>query len=235
MTDRADANDPKLTIDEHQHARYDGEPFTGVVTEFDDAGVIVAMRGYREGAPSGVWQGWYSGGALRFSGSYFDGRRVDEWEEWFPDGRPSLLEKYTVEGELLDRTRWDATGAVVERVNDRTAKDIDPDAPDLAELDFDERARKYLRDGVGFAGEAISRASDVDDESPIVRVVTYVDGHANGPTRTWYSDGVLRSSGTYANGHPVGTWPHWHPDGTKHYTVEYAADGTVLSKTVEER
>ncbi|MFD4354889.1 toxin-antitoxin system YwqK family antitoxin [Nocardia sp. NPDC058518] len=231
MLERVPSDDPQLVIDPQTgRATYQGLPLSGIVVERAADGDISAMHSYKDGDRSGTWQGWYPGGGERYSGAYFRNRHIGTWREWFPDGSPAVEDDYTFAGEQRSHKRWDETGMLVEHVNDRTAKGIDPDAIDLngPDVEVDQFTNAVVVEGVPYSGQAITRSVPDDDEAPIVRVNTYLDGRPEGHGRTWYTDGTPKSAGMFSAGHPVGTWQNWLPDGTPSEPLEYSDAGKLI-------
>ena len=90
-------------------------------------------------------------------------------------------------------------------------------------------------------GEAMEYGSAPPDGQELWCAITTPTGQVtrHGPARTWYRDGLRKSSGFYDNGRKTGHWWYWHDDGTMvregdyqdgvehgHWII-YRADGSI--------
>ncbi|MFD3705575.1 toxin-antitoxin system YwqK family antitoxin [Nocardia sp. NPDC058658] len=203
-------DDPGVVIDEATgRLSYRGEPFSGYV-EVGAEGEPREFWSYSDGDRDGYWGGWYSDGAKRYEGGFHHNRPVGVWQEWYPSGRLRRVDRYDLDEEKESSVVYDEQGRVIEIWDELTRKGIPRDAIDfhdpLLSIDW---AAVAEYEGAPFTGAVIER---IGTSGPIVSLETYVDGRRDGPTRTWYWDGSLRSTGQFSKGRAVGTWSDYDSD-----------------------
>lgn len=217
--DLIDRDDPGVLIDgETGRLSYRGVPFTGYV-EVGSAGGPCEFWSYVDGDRDGTWTGWYANGVERYDGMFTANRPHGVWEERYPSGRLRRVDRYDFDDGLESSVVYDEDGQIIEIWDELTRKGVPRDAVDVSDplLSIDSGCGRADYDGVPFSGSVIER---IGASGPIVGLETYVDGRRDGPIRSWYFTGGIRSSGAYSAGRAVGLW------------VEYAQDGKLVSESV---
>lgn len=112
---RIDIDGPDVDYDESQLLLYRGEPFTGEAVEFGADGKLWTLKTFAEGYAEGPFKQWFADGRLEMEGVNKRNHAVGEWREWLPDGRLKRTDSFDGEGNLLARTEWGESGAIVKR------------------------------------------------------------------------------------------------------------------------
>lgn len=89
---------------------YNGEPFTGELSETHPNGTLVSLIPVRDGRVSGVERLWYPDGTPRLESTVFNGLAVGTSHEWHPNGQLAEERKFDDHGNQLSRLRWDQDG-----------------------------------------------------------------------------------------------------------------------------
>lgn len=87
---------------------------------------------------------------------------------------------------------------------------------------------EYVVDGQPYTGEVIETGPDGE----MRELITVVDGLPQGPSRSWYADGTLKSEEMAFRGRPVGTAREWHPNGALASESRFDSNGMRLDMRV---
>lgn len=144
--------------------------------------------------PDGVRHGpvWsrHANGRLATAGTVEHGRLQGPWQEWHPNGRPSITAEFRDDVLCGDFTVWSDAGTrlFAGRHDERGA--------------MDGPWRKWWPDG------ALRMEWNMRH------------GRHDGPVRGWHETGALRLEGAYTDGRPSGRWTWWRADGSVQRSCE---------------
>lgn len=109
-TRRIDIDDPEVDMDDAQRLLYQGNPFTGEVTEHL-GGKLVSLDVYEEGVQNGPSREWYKDGTPRSEGTVRDGLPRGEFREWHPNGVLASRKFFDDDGlTLREEDQWAEDG-----------------------------------------------------------------------------------------------------------------------------
>ncbi|MEU3025354.1 hypothetical protein ABZ644_21950 [Nocardiopsis alba] len=92
------------------------------------------------------------------------------------------------------------------------------------EYDYDDYGAALL-DGEPFTGEAIEKSGDV-----VVGLTTFVGGREDGPKKTWYENGQIRTEGRASRVRgATGVWSEWSESGQLVERKEFDEKGNMIS------
>ena len=84
-----DTSDPRLVKKDGRFS-FEGNPFTGSITEHYPDGALKSRISYRGGLKDGLYRSWWPGGATRVTLHYRGGRKNGPQEAWWENGnRPT--------------------------------------------------------------------------------------------------------------------------------------------------
>ncbi|MFH9014094.1 toxin-antitoxin system YwqK family antitoxin [Streptomyces sp. NPDC017943] len=107
---RIDIDDPEVDMDNSERLYYEGEPFTGEVTEHFGEDLI-SLDTYVDGYKHGPSREWYRDGTLRSEGTLREGLPVGEFKEWHANGVLASKQVFADNGmTLLEDSKWDEEG-----------------------------------------------------------------------------------------------------------------------------
>jgi antitoxin component YwqK of YwqJK toxin-antitoxin module len=115
---RIDIDDPEVDIDPGSGLTYQGRLFTGEAEEISPQGVTITISTYVDGHEEGPHLEWYNDGTPRVEGTIRNYRRIGTWRRWHPSGRLAEEVRFSDDGELVLKRRWDESGAPVEGDSD---------------------------------------------------------------------------------------------------------------------
>ncbi|GAA3745906.1 toxin-antitoxin system YwqK family antitoxin [Salinactinospora qingdaonensis] len=96
---------------------------------------------------------------------------------------------------------------------------------DAEDVDFKEDGTPTYQ-GKTYTGEIV----EYDEAENMASLTTYRNGHEEGPSLEWYSDGTPLAEGTVAFGKgAIGPWRRWHPNGKLAREKVFDDEGRTLS------
>lgn len=93
---------------------YKGEPLTGIIQEYEDDGVTLALEyEYKNGLRGGIVKSYYPSGMLQSDGSSYGGTSYyGEFKEYFESGKLKSHRMYS-NGSILSGKDYDEDGNVI--------------------------------------------------------------------------------------------------------------------------
>lgn len=179
---------------------------------------IVVARGAVDSARNrqGLWVEYHYTGEFSGKGMYKDGRRVGEWEFYYPNGKLEQKGKFDNKGREQGTWKWYYESGKLYReevyINGRLNGEL---------KDYDEDGKIILQ---GFYVDDRKEGRWVYETPNYLEYGNYVNDEPDSLWKSFYMPGkIKRFEGRFVAGQPEGIHQAWHPNGSRKYVGNYTA------------
>ncbi|MCD4735398.1 MAG: hypothetical protein K8R53_05110 [Bacteroidales bacterium] len=230
-------------------ASYKDDVPEGVRREYSPEGEIV--KGYvfqkgnivgdgitnKEGFRDGPWKEYYFGGGLKAEGVYNQGKKIDEWKFYHPNGELEQIGRYNEEGKEDGVWTWYyATGDLLKEENyymgmrDGYSVEYDPDGIVITEGEYIENNKegkwKFVYGDHKEEGEYLTDMRSGEwkhfyNNDVVSFEGEFIDDNRNGRHTWFWPNGNKKVEGKYIMGLKEGEWLKYNSDGTPFISIFY--------------
>lgn len=214
---------------------YRGKLNGRVIAKFSNG--KMRQEGYfKQDKQDSIYREWNELGKLVIQGAYFNDQPIGNWEYFYIDGRPKLVQSYEdtvvhVEQFWLSdsahtQTIVNGTGEMLIFYNTGADKEWYNYQNGLKHGPFEEYSpRGYVLISGRFEhGIKDSTWNYYYYTGQIEKTSNYLDGKLNGAYTYYYDNGQINVQGQYTDGKKEGTWTWYTNKGTKDMEGEFRAD-----------
>jgi antitoxin component YwqK of YwqJK toxin-antitoxin module len=220
---------------------YDKGNLTGMSTYYHENGTIWKSIPYCKNLVDGIAEIHYCDGSLLQKISFVDGIKNGEAQRFWQDGSLAAQEEYC-EGQLVTGRYYDKCGNLISSIDNGNGRRAIFNKDCVCEF---QEYKQGMLEGTVEVLDRFGRASRIynvkDDtkhgeevifyDAPKLKenlqpkiLVTWYDGKIQGPTKTWYPNGIQESQKEMSNNKKNGHSTAWYRDGSLMMIEEYEQD-----------
>lgn len=91
---------------------YNGEPYTGAITAYDDKERKIFDGNLEKGIADGSWKFYYPSGVVQIEGVYAGGLETGLWKSYYSADHPKVIKDYDAQGKMLMRAEYFDNGRI---------------------------------------------------------------------------------------------------------------------------
>lgn len=225
----------------------------GMATYYYPNAIIQSREVYKDGKLNGPYNSYYEDGKKKAEGKYLDDEIVGTYMEYYDDGTLASEYKYDEEGNLNGTIKnyttegWLESEITYQRGKMSYLKYFDKSGniyyevkvKDNVEIELHRSDKSIYAKGKFVTNERDGKWVFYNRFESIVSTYIYNHGVLNGPSQSFYANGILKQQSSYKNGEEEGLYQNWYDNGqlmkegwmeagdAVGQWYEYAIDGTL--------
>ena len=224
----------------------------GVHKEFSEEGTVTNARIFKDGyviaegimdgrnLEQGIWKEYHTNGQLKSQGAYKDGKRIDDWVFYHPNGKVEQKGKYDKRGRAQGQWKWFYESGNLLREEMYVDDLLEGPMTEYSDTGNVITKGEYLegmKEGAWFyeMGDYQEQGNYKADKREGMWKHAYtngktryegsfVDGNPDGRHEYWWPNGKTREEGKYIMGRKEGEWKYFNESGMLMLTITYKDD-----------